>query len=851
MGLTPAQSVVDVAHADVRHQRAGKNKKASQKNAIGGVSASLFEPSTEAADHKKIVGMLVDIRHHKPDSSWGIFILSDEHNARHVVTGVLESPRIGMDVAAYGVYDDHPKYGRQFIASVMVEPLPESDAWGDRDRVRRAISSLNHMTDLRFSQLWDKYGEGLRTHMLKVEDVLSAITKPATLSRAHAEEMVAEFANRGRFDRLHLFIAEMGGGQGIVKKIIQARDEKDGVGKWDVDAVIATYRKDPYELVNIKGLGFLTVDVMALKMKDFHLEHPKRLRAALLYVLSEMVTGKGNTAIPAEQWASEASGESVLRITGSDNLLRIMPRLKEHAEELMHENKVAVYAHQEDGQMVLYVADYWVFQSERSIALHLRQKLRRSGGVMDAGILASVLNRSKLSTRQKSAVETAMAHRVGVLTGGPGTGKTTCVEAIIHAAQDMGIPCVLCAPTGKAASRLSDVTGCRATTIHSLIGKTPEGVAKYNEANPHPAKLFIVDEASMIDTDLMSSLISALSVDAGILLVGDVRQLPSVGPGQVLSDIVASRWFPVGVLTENFRQGEDQHIPNAADLVANGQFYGLLSPWSVNIEPKSLSGYHGYAMDDGSGDAMIAGTVLQEVTRMVRMALKRGVPADDIQVLTPMRQRELGVRQLNFQLHGVLNPSVAKEKKLSFGKAKEGDEAWSWRVGDRVMLTKNQHELGVYNGDVGRIIAVYPSLHALPPVVADQFGKTAANFKPFMVARFKVPADGVAVEKGGAVSENDSWYLDVQVDQDLAKHMEPAYAMTIHKTQGSEYPLVILVMHTQHWVMANRSLLYTGMTRAKKGLIVIGTSKAVRRAVTTQGNTRTTLLLKIMSSENA
>jgi exodeoxyribonuclease V alpha subunit len=814
------------------------------------------------AEQARIVGVLTDIRHHKPDSQWGIFQITDEHNVRHIVKGVLENPRMGMDVVAFGEYVDDPRFGRQFDGNVIVESLPEPDAWGHREKVAKSLASLPHMTSLRFGQLWDRYGVGLREHMGKAEDIEKSLRNPS-IPAQHAREMAEAFLDRGRFDRLHLFIAGLGAGHGVVKKMVRHFDAMHGVGKWDVDACIAKYRSNPYLMVEIKGMGFLTVDAMALKMNGYHHEHPHRMRAALLFVLAEMVTANGDTAIPAGAWADMAVGKSVLRLEGDAKVSGAMSALKKHAQDLMDERKVAVYAHRADGQEILYVADYWMFHAEKTVALHLYGKMRRSGGVMDAQVLAAAMEHTVLSRQQKSAVTLALAQRVGVLTGGPGTGKTTCVKAVLDAAANMNLSYALCAPTGKAASRLTDVTGYQATTIHSLIKKKPGGDAQHDEANPYPAKLFIVDEASMVDTELMSALVSAIPPDAGLLLVGDVRQLPSVGPGQVLSDIVASKWFPIGVLTENFRQMEDPRggaIPMAADLVANGQFYGVLKPWTVNVTPDGFRGYHGYATDNdgdsgpGKGEAMEPAIVLQEITRLVREAMRRGVPARDIQVLSPMRKNELGIAQINFQLQKVMNQENMGKQGLSFHRRKEDAEAWSWHLGDRAVLTKNHPDLGVYNGDTGEVVAVYPSFPAIAACLqnyyVDSMGITPANFSPFIVVRFRVPADGVAVELGLAHhdAESAAWFTDVRVDAEMGKHLEPSYAMTIHKTQGSEYPLVIMVLHTQHWLMCNRALLYTGMTRAKKGLILLAASKAVRRAVATPGNTRTTLLLKIMSS---
>ena len=360
-----------------------------------------------------------------------------------------------------------------------------------------------------------------------------------------------------------------------------------------------------------------------------------------------------------------------------------------------------------------------------------------------------------------------------VITGGPGVGKTTLVNAILRILAAKGVNMVLCAPTGRAAKRLSEATGLEARTVHRLLETDPRrGGFKRNGDNPLRCDLLVVDETSMVDVMLMQSLLKAVPDTAALLLVGDVDQLPSVGPGQVLSDIIASGAVPLMRLTEVFRQAARSRIVNSAHRINRGIIPDLSKPEGAS------DFYFVPAEDPPTAAARIVDLVKTHIPRRFGLDAVR-----DVQVLCPMSRGGVGARSLNIELQAALNP--AGERKVErFG--------WTFAPGDKVMQTENDYDKEVYNGDIGYVEDVDP-----------EAGELRAHF------------DGRAVAYGFGE-------LDALV---------PAYAATVHKSQGSEYPAVVIPVLTQHYAMLQRNLLYTGVTRGKRLVVLVGQKKAVAIAV--------------------
>jgi exodeoxyribonuclease V alpha subunit len=363
--------------------------------------------------------------------------------------------------------------------------------------------------------------------------------------------------------------------------------------------------------------------------------------------------------------------------------------------------------------------------------------------------------------------------KVLVMTGGPGVGKTTIVKAILRILAAKGIQLLLCAPTGRAAKRMTEATGYEAKTIHRLLEVDPRsGGFKRGDDNPLDCDLLVIDEASMVDVVLMQALMKAVPDKAALLIVGDIDQLPSVGPGQVLADIISSGELPVVRLTEVFRQAAQSRIITSAHRINRGSIPDLNPPGTD-------SDFYFVQADDPE-------TAVARIIELVQTRIPKRFSLDpirDIQVLCPMNRSGVGARSLNIELQAALNP--ASDHKIErFG--------WTFAPGDKVMQIENDYDKEVYNGDIGNIDCINP---------AD--GELVVNF------------DGRAVTYGFGE-------LDMLV---------PAYAATIHKSQGSEYPAVVIPIMTQHYAMLQRNLLYTGVTRGKKLVVLVGQKKAVAIAV--------------------
>ncbi len=385
----------------------------------------------------------------------------------------------------------------------------------------------------------------------------------------------------------------------------------------------------------------------------------------------------------------------------------------------------------------------------------------------------------QLAVTQRDAIRAAAREKMLIVTGGPGVGKSTIVRGILEVFAARNQRCALCAPTGRAAKRLSETTGREARTIHRLLEFDPAlGGFKRDAAQPLDLDLLVVDEASMVDVVLMYQLLRAVPAHACVVLVGDVDQLPSVGPGLVLADLIASGTVPVVRLTEIFRQAGQSWIVRAAHAIKHGEL------------PESAPAGQGdfYFVEANTPDG-----ILERIVAMVRERIpaRFGLdPLRDVQVLTPMNRSELGSQSLNLRLQEVLNPDGGSQVQR-FG--------WTFRAGDKVMQTHNNYQKEVFNGDIGRITAIDETEREL------------------------------TVEYDGKSVVYDFGELD---------ELSLSFACTIHKAQGSEYPAVVIPLHTQHYMMLQRNLLYTGVTRGKKLVVIVGSRKALEMAVQRQDTNR-------------
>jgi len=551
----------------------------------------------------------------------------------------------------------------------------------------------------------------------------------------------------------------------------------NGVGTSRAVRIFKTYGQDavqvisenPYRLArDIRGIGFLTADKVAEKL-GIKKTALIRVRAGVSYALAEAMD-EGHCGLPVDELTN-------LTV----KLIEVAPALIDAALSLELEAG-AVVADMVEGRRCVFLAA--LYRAEQVIAERLRAlgSGRLPWPAIDAAKAIPWVEGKTglmLADSQKQALGLALACKALVITGGPGVGKTTLVNAILKVLRAKGVAVALCAPTGRAAKRLGESTGLEARTIHRLLETDPKtGRFKRDEAHPLECHLLVVDEASMVDVLLMRSLLQALPDTAALLIVGDVDQLPSVGPGQVLTDIICSGAIPVVRLTEIFRQAAQSQVIVNAHRINQGQMPDLTAP-------------------EGSDFFFVDAAEPEEGVRKLLAVVRDRIPARfgldpvrDVQVLCPMNRGGLGARALNLALQQALNPPGEKRVER-FG--------WTFCPGDKVMQVVNDYDRDVFNGDLGVITSL-----------DTEEGELSVTF------------DGRKVSYG--FGELDELVL--------------AYATTIHKAQGSEYPAVVIPLSTQHYTMLARNLLYTGLTRGKQLVVLVGQRQALAIAVRNQGGRR-------------
>jgi exodeoxyribonuclease V alpha subunit len=549
------------------------------------------------------------------------------------------------------------------------------------------------------------------------------------------------------------------------------------------EQAIELVQADPYRLAaDIWGIGFQSADELAERL-GIDRGSPLRARAALRYVLQEL-SGEGHCGFP-----EDGVLERTAALTGIDREVIVAAvEYQRNEGELVRETWRTEETAAAPDAPWLYLKP--LFLAELGVARSLRA-LTEGGHPLPAIDTDAALGWVEkkmglaLAHTQRDAIRQATTRKVLVVTGGPGVGKTTIVRGILEIFAAKGLRCALCAPTGRAARRLAETTGREARTIHRLLEFDPAlGGFKRDREHHLDLDLLIVDEASMVDIVLMNQLLRAVPPWACLVLVGDVDQLPSVGPGTVLADIIASGAVPVVRLTEIFRQAQQSRIVQAAHQVNHGAL-----PESGPAD--RLSDFYIVEADTPE-------VILERIITLVRERIPARFGLDpfrDIQVLTPMNRSDLGARHLNARLQEVLNPPRPER-----GKETEVQRfGWTFRVGDKVLQTVNNYQKEVFNGDIGRISALD---------LVDQ---------------------ELTVDYEGRPVVYDFGELD---------ELALAFALTIHKAQGSEYPAVVVPLHMQHYMMLQRNLLYTAITRGKRLVVLVGQRKALALAVQRQDTAR-------------
>jgi exodeoxyribonuclease V alpha subunit len=707
-----------------------------------------MSPQPESSNQEVLAGLVERVTYHNSENGFCV-LRAKVRGHRDVVTVVGHAATIaaGEWITASGEWVNDRTHGQQFKARFLRTSAPTS-----ADGIEKYLSSgmIRGVGPVYAKKLVRAFGE-------KVFDVIEAtpdrLREVDGIGPVRAASILAAWAEQKAVREIMVFLHSHGVGTARAVRIFKT---------YGADA-IQVMTENPYRLArDIRGIGFKTADAIAMRL-GVEKTAMVRVRAGISYALTEAMD-EGHCGLPTDELVPLA-----------EKLLEVAGELVRTALELELTEGTVIADRVGDIPCVFLAG---LHRAERTVAERL---IRLANGTLpwpwiDADkALPWVEARIglALAESQVAAVRLALISKVLVMTGGPGVGKTTIVKAVLRILAAKGARLLLCAPTGRAAKRMTEATGFEAKTIHRLLEVDPRsGGFKRGDDNPLDCDLLVIDEASMVDVLLMQALMKAVPDKAAMLIVGDIDQLPSVGPGQVLADVISSGAVPVVRLTEVFRQAAQSRIITSAHHINQGSIPDLRQP--------------GTESDFYFVQADTPETAVARIIELVKTRIpKRFVldPIRDIQVLCPMNRGGVGARSLNIELQAALNPA-GDHKVERFG--------WTFAPGDKVMQIENDYDKDVYNGDIGIIDCIN---------AAD--GELAANF------------DGRTVSYGFGE-------LDMLV---------PAYAVTIHKSQGSEYPAVVVPIMTQHYAMLQRNLLYTGVTRGKKLVVLVGQKKAVAIAV--------------------
>jgi exodeoxyribonuclease V alpha subunit len=669
------------------------------------------------------------------------------HREEVAVVGSLASATPGEWLTAEGRWVRDREFGVQFRADLLKSSAPTT-----KEGIEKYLGSgmVKGIGPVYAKKLVQKFGEKIFEIIENESGRLEDVDGIGPMRRRRIKDAWAE---QKAIRDIMVFLHSNGVGTSRAVRIYKTYGE----------SAIEQVRANPYRLAqDIPGIGFKSADQIAQKIGIPH-DSIIRACAGLAHVLHE-ATGQGHCGLPVELLKEEAA-----------KLLLVNESIVQTALERTLVDRKLIWEKVGDEALVLLPM---LQRAEEGIATRIKRLASASASYPPIEFEKAVAwcqtkTGKELAPSQREALKQALNNRVLVITGGPGVGKTTLVNAILLILRAKKVLCQLCAPTGRAAKRLSESTGFEAKTIHRLFEVLPgTGGFSHNEDNPLECDLLVVDETSMVDVPLMNHLLRALPKSASLLLVGDVDQLPPVGPGMALRNIIDSGIVPVVRLTEVFRQASDSQIIRNAHRINEG------------LMPEVAENGSDFFFVEREEPDRIADTVIEFVKKRIPNKFKLD-PIRDVQVLSPMNRGSLGIRELNARLQDELNPRKAEEPFVEkFG--------WHYRIRDKVIQTENDYDKEVFNGDIGHIVKIDPVDRELTV----KFDQREVNY--------------------------DFGELD---------ELSLAYAITIHKSQGSEFPAVVIPLATQHYLLLQRNLVYTGITRGKQLVMLIGQPKALSLAV--------------------
>ncbi|MBH25451.1 MAG: ATP-dependent RecD-like DNA helicase [Myxococcales bacterium] len=719
-----------------------------------------------------IEGTLERIKYSNDEGSWCVAQLREETSGETLfkrptlvtVVGNLLGARPGEQLKLWGSWKRHPSFGLQFDVRTVKTDVPVS---AKGIEIYLGSGLVQGIGPKLASRLVEKFGD-------KTLDVIDnepeRLSEVEGIGQVRIERIAAAWKRQGLVRDIMLFLQSHGVTPAYATKIYKTYGD---------DAIVRV-QSNPYGLArDVYGMGFKLADRVAEHM-GIKGNDPRRVRAGIQHVLME-AQSEGHLYLPMEALIERAS--AYLRVN-RDHIVSALESLVQD-EDVLHEPVTAEEDPRGEGHLAVYARSSW--DAEMTCAQELKRLLEPEliqDRALEQDVIEELIDETEeelkleLAPQQRDAIAGAAQHRVLVITGGPGTGKTTIVQAICSICDEQEWSVNLSAPTGRAARRLTETTGRQAQTLHRLLEFSFQaGGFQRNRENPLAGDVIIVDEASMIDIHLMRALLRSVPSGSKLVLVGDVDQLPSVGPGNVLADLIRSGAVPVCRLTEVFRQAAMSAIVRNAHAINKGRY-------PDTQVPKDITSTDFFLVPARSPDDVLAKT-LKIVTERVEAAFGFD-PATDVQVISPMRRGVVGCERLNHELQSLLNPS--EDAMIQRGQR-------VFKVGDRVMQIRNNYDKNVFNGDIGHVIDI----------------TAGADDEP-----------GLIVE----VDDNEIRYELDELDE-----LQLAYAITAHKSQGSEYPVVVIALATAHYVMLERNLLYTALTRARRLAVIVTMEKALNRAV--------------------
>jgi exodeoxyribonuclease V alpha subunit len=701
----------------------------------------------------ELEGIIDRITYYNEDTYYTVAKLKLKSGKLATIVGNLPPLYLGETLAVKGEWGQHKEFGEQFQVEEWHSQEPTTLVGVERFLGSGLLKGIGPSTAKKIVKEF-----GLAT-LETIQNTPEKLAQIPGISLSKADRIANSLHEHAEVQQIMIFLQGVGISPGYALKIYRTYKNE----------AVKVVKENPYRLADeVHGIGFKIADQIAQKL-GIQKESPYRIRAGIRYLLSEN-SNEGHLFAYENEFLTRAQKD--LEITEL--------QLAAEIEDLIVRKEL--YRETVEGKNVFYLAPF--YYSEVGVVARMKS-------IVEIGLPPITLNvdhllqkyssenNITLATQQREAVLKALDNGMLVITGGPGTGKTTIIKAILYLFKAAKLNVMLAAPTGRAAKRLSEATGEPAKTIHRLLGYGAEEFEgsrfQFNEDEPLETDVLIIDEFSMVDLMLFYNLLKAVTPGTRLIIVGDVDQLPSVGPGTVLQDLIQSGRIPVVRLNVIFRQAQQSLIVSNAHKINQGEF-----PF--------LSTDNDFFFIEDANPEHIAQTIPELVKVRIPAYLKCD-PVEDIQVLTPMRRTVTGIENLNLTLQEALNPPNP-------GAAELKNANITFRVGDKVMQLKNDYQKLVFNGDIGRIRRIDPEDRSMVVGFPEPEGERKVPYEP---------------------EELDQLVL--------------SYAISVHKSQGNEYPVVIMPVTTQHFLMLQRNLLYTAVTRAKKMVVLIGTKKAIAIAV--------------------